>query len=90
MKKSFPNILLVLVIWLSLAGLGLSQGRPALVDEMGYADIILVNGKIVSMDDRSITPDSPGHIYQAMALKGKKIMALGTNEEIKALAGSKT
>ncbi|MBI4455890.1 MAG: hypothetical protein HY644_08330, partial [Acidobacteria bacterium] len=90
MKRSFRTVFSLCIVCLSLASFGLSQGRPALVDEMGYADIILVNGKIVSMDDRSITPDSPGHIYQAMALKGKKIMALGTNEEIKALAGSKT
>ncbi|MBI4456388.1 MAG: amidohydrolase family protein [Acidobacteria bacterium] len=90
MKKSCSTILFLLIVWLSFASVGLSQARPALVDEQGYADIVLFNGKIVSMDDRSIVPDSPGHIFEAMAIKGKKIMALGRNDEIKALAGPKT
>ena len=60
------------VIGLFFSGLALSQGRPALADEMGYADTILIDGKIVSMNDRSNIPDTPGHIYQAMAIKGKK------------------
>src|SRR5687767_1251506 len=66
------------------------QAIPPLVSQMGHADMILVNGKIVSMDDRSTTPDTPGNIHQAMAIKGKKIMALGTNEAMKALAGPAT
>lgn len=71
-------------------GAAFSQNRAALVDSMGYADTVLVNGKVVSMDDRSSTPDSPGHIYEAMAIKGEKIMALGTTAEMKELAGPKT
>ena len=81
---------LLLIVCLSFIAFGLSQNRPALVDEMGYADLILVNGKIVSMDDRSTTPDTPGHIYEAMAVKGKRIMALGGTDEMKKLAGPKT
>ncbi|MBI2821105.1 MAG: amidohydrolase family protein [Acidobacteria bacterium] len=69
---------------------GLSQSRPALVDEMGYADIVLVNGKIVSMDDRSAVPDTPGRIFRALAIKAEKIMALGSDEEMRRLAGPKT
>ena len=72
------------------AGVGWAQSRPALVDQMGYADLVLMNGKIVSMDDRSITPETPGNIFQAMAIKGKKIMSRGTNEEMRALAGPQT
>ena len=71
-------------------GWGEAQSRPPLVDKMGYADTILVNGKIVSMDDRSITPDTPGHVYEAVAIKGKRIMALGSDAEMKALAGPET
>ena len=80
----------LLAVGLLAPGFGLSQGRPALVAEMGYADSILVNGKIVSMDDRSSVPDRPGHVFQAMAVKGERIMALGTDEEIKSLAGPRT
>jgi predicted amidohydrolase YtcJ len=57
---------------------------------MGYADTLLVNGKIVSMDDRSSVPNTTGQIYEAMAIKGKKVMALGSNAEMKRLAGPRT
>jgi predicted amidohydrolase YtcJ len=42
------------------------------------------------MDDRSSVPDTPGNIYQSMAIKGKTIMALGTNAEMRTLAGPST
>jgi predicted amidohydrolase YtcJ len=67
-----------------------AQSLHPLVAEQGYADLILFNGKVVSMDDRSIVPNTPGNIYEAMAVKGKKIMALGTSDEMRALAGPET
>ena len=63
---------------------------PELVADMGYADLILVNGKIVTMDDWSIVPNTPGTIVEAMAVKGKKIMALGGERQIRDLAGPAT
>ncbi|MBI2820838.1 MAG: amidohydrolase family protein [Acidobacteria bacterium] len=60
-----------------------------MVAEQGYADLLLVNGKIATMDDRGTVPETPGHIFQAMAIKGKRIMALGTNDEMKLLGGPK-
>jgi len=69
-----------LLLVLSLShGLGLAQQIPDLVAEQGYADRILINGKIVTMDDWSTVPNHPGNIFEAMAIKGKKIMALGTD-----------
>ncbi len=44
------------------------------------ADLILYNGKI-------ITVDSQDHVYQAIAIKDGKILQLGTDAEIMALAG---
>ncbi len=79
---------LLLAVMVSIAAL--AQQLPALVAEQGYADMILVNGKIVAMDDRSITPDSPGLVVEAMAIKGKRIMALGSNAEMRRLAGPNT
>ncbi len=61
----------------------LGQQLPPLVAQQRYADLVMTNGKIVSMDDRSATPDTPGHIYQAMAIKGEKIMALGSDAEMR-------
>ena len=90
MNRCFKICLSGLVLVGVFSGVGWAQSRPALVDQMGYADLVLINGKVVSMDDRSITPETPGNIYQAMAIKGKKIMSRGTNEEMRALAGPQT
>ena len=76
------RLLSISFIFLFCHGLGFSQ-IPDLVGQYGYADTLLIHGKVVSMDDRSSVPHTPGHIYQAMAVKGKKIMALGTDEEMK-------
>ena len=81
--------ILILVVFFS-QGFGFSQQLPDLVAQQGYADMILTNGKIVSMDDRSIIPDTPGNIYEAMAIKGKRIMALGTATAMEELAGPNT
>jgi len=86
-KKRFLTVLIVVGLHL---GLGFSQQLPELVAKQGYADTILVNGKIVTMDDRSSVPDTPGHIFQAMAIKGDTIMALGTDEDVRKLANSGT
>ena len=88
MKKRWSGV----GLFLFLFGQGpvLAQEIPDLVAEQGFADMVLVNGKMVSMDDRSTVPGTPGHVFQAMAIKGKKIMALGTAEEMRKLAGSGT
>jgi len=85
--KRLVTFLLVIPI---LYGTALGQQLPPLVAEHGYADLVLVNGKIVTMDDRSYTPNSPGNIVEAMAVKGKKIMAVGSNSQMRALAGPNT
>ena len=53
------------------------------VPERMPADLIIINGKVV-------TVDSNFSIAQAVAVKGDKIVAIGRNDEIKALAGKKT
>ena len=47
------------------------------------ADLILINGKIFTSDTSQL-------IVAALAIKGNKILAIGTNETIKKLATSKT
>ncbi|MBI2821861.1 MAG: hypothetical protein HYX74_06515, partial [Acidobacteria bacterium] len=61
MKSTCSTAALQISLWLVLICTAFSQDRPPLVDEMGHADMILVNGKIVTMDDRSIVPETPGH-----------------------------
>ncbi|TDI08832.1 MAG: hypothetical protein E2P08_04030, partial [Acidobacteria bacterium] len=86
------NRILLTLSLVFLLGFGpvLAQQLPDLVAEHGYADMILVNGKIAAMDDRSSTPNSAGQFFQAMAIKGKRIMALGTDAEMRRLAGPNT
>ena len=66
-----------------------AQQIPPEVAQYGYADTILVNAKVVSMDDQS-TSTSVGRIYQAVAVKGHRIVRMGTSGEIRALAGPNT
>ena len=59
------------------------------VAQQGYADTIFVNGKVVSMDDISRST-GVGTIYQALAVKGDKIMKLGTTSQVRTVAGPNT
>lgn len=62
---------------------------PAEVARHGYADLVVLNGKIVSMDDAGYNT-SVGRTYEAMAIKGTRIVALGTSQYIRTLADSNT
>jgi predicted amidohydrolase YtcJ len=66
-----------------------AQTLPPEVAQHGYADLVVVNGKIVSMDDRGYNAN-PGRIYQAMAVKEDEIIALGTTDYIRTLANQDT
>ncbi len=73
-------------------GIQRSQAQNALPPEVGkygYADSIFINGKVVSMDDKSASA-LVGNSYQALAVKGDKIIKLGTSDAIKAIAGPDT
>lgn len=56
---------------------------------VAYPEMILYNGRIVTMDDTSQGP-SPGHIYRAIAIRERRIQALGSDAEILSYAGLKT
>jgi len=58
-------------------------------DTLGYPDKVIYNARIVTMDDASFTPD-PGTIAEAMAVRDDKILAVGSNSDIRALAGPDT
>jgi predicted amidohydrolase YtcJ len=55
---------------------------PALADEI-FADRVLVNGRL-------LTVDANDSIAEALAIRDGRITAVGTNEEIEALAGPET
>jgi len=56
---------------------------------LGYPQTILYNSKIVTMDDASFE-SRVGTIVQAMAIRDGKILATGTNADVRALAGPET
>jgi predicted amidohydrolase YtcJ len=62
------------------------SAHPRLVS---YPTMIIYNGKIMTMDDESTTVQV-GTVVQAMAVRGKEIFAIGTNDEILDLAGPST
>ncbi|MCH7803043.1 MAG: amidohydrolase family protein [Acidobacteria bacterium] len=93
--RNHQSISKFLGVWPILAPLLLFQLSSAFgqlapeVAKFGYADTIFVNGKIVSMDDRSSSANA-GNIYQGIAVKGDQIVKLGTSAEVRALAGPDT
>ncbi len=82
-KSCFPAIAMLLFFQFTDSS---AQQLPPEVEQLGYADTIFLNGKIVSMDDASNSAQV-GNIYQAIAVKHDKIMKLGTTDEVQALAG---
>ena len=70
---------LVVTAWVIWAGAGLLQAQQT-------TDTILYNGKIVTVDDHSFS-SSLGTIAQAMHVRDGKILHLGNNAEIRAMAG---
>jgi len=85
MKKRTWQALSIATL-LAVAG-GIAPARPGTAFAQGgqqaAADMVLTNGKI-------ITVDSKFSIMQAVAIKGERILAVGTNQEIARLAGSAT
>jgi len=69
---------------LALAGAAAAVSfGPAVQAQQPSADMILTNGKIITVDDKFT-------IAQAVAVRGSRILAVGTNAEITRLAGPST
>ena len=64
----------------------LNNVPPELV---AHPDWIVYNGKIVSMDDSTLS-NSLGNTYQAMAIRGDQVQFLGANDQILSYAGPQT
>ena len=85
-----PRILsLATVLFVLPLAISAQNGLPPEIAKHGYADLIVFNGKIVSMDDAGVNT-SPGNVYEAMAIKGDRIIALGASERIRTLRDSST
>jgi predicted amidohydrolase YtcJ len=69
----------MVVVGMLLAGAAAISMRSAFAQGAITADLILSNGKIVTVDDRFT-------IAQAVAIKGNRIVAIGANQEMDRLA----
>ena len=56
---------------------------------VGYPDLVIHNAMIATMDDPSLNP-TMGRTAEAMAVREGKILALGSNPGMLALAGPQT
>jgi predicted amidohydrolase YtcJ len=88
MKNRMVVLLFGLLMTLLLVSLPLMTScdkglSPANIPEEQAADLVIYNGKVVTVD-KSFS------IAQAVAVKGDKIIAVGTDEEIEALVGKNT
>ena len=76
-------------VWLGVAVMGSAQQQDPVLSILGYPQTILYSGKIMTVDDESFTSNL-GTIGQALAIRDGKILAVGQNAEIQALAGPQT
>ncbi len=70
----------ILAAFIAAAAAGIA---PAVRAQQAMADLVLTNGKIITVDDRF-------SIVQAVAVRGDRVMAVGTNQDINRLAGPNT
>ncbi|MBI3894957.1 MAG: hypothetical protein HY313_03410, partial [Acidobacteria bacterium] len=75
------------VYWCAASGWAQNVSAPA--ELVSYPQMILYNGKILTMNDTTFT-SNVGTIAQAMAVRDGKVLKLGNNADIRALAGSQT
>jgi predicted amidohydrolase YtcJ len=79
-RKSFSGVLMALSVFL-LATIG-SAADQKVPDELA-PDLILVNGKVLTFDDED-------RVVEAVAIKGNRILAVGSSDSMRRLAGGKT
>lgn len=75
------------VCLLTIVGLVLCGSLSA--QEQRAPDMIIFNGKIVTVDDHDFTTDL-GTIAQAMAIRDGRVVAIGSNSQVRSLAESGT
>ena len=82
-KRMVAALFAILLVATSLQ----AQNIPA--ELIQYPEIIVHNGKIVTMSDATLN-DSLGRTVQAMAVRNNRILAVGSNSEVLRLAGPQT
>ena len=85
MKKICRLLLFVLLF----PGVIRGQSAEDIAAMLGYPQTIVYNAKIITVSDGSFTSNI-GAIGQAMAIRDKKVLAVGSNRNIQALGGPDT
>ena len=70
---------------LVLLGFGLCLASPTYAQQadLGSPDLVLINGKVLTMDDKS-------SVVEAVAVLDGKLLATGSNARVKSMAGTRT
>ena len=82
------KLILIALVTIAIGVCGWAQ-QAAVSAKLGYPQMILYNGKIVTMDDSSFG-SKVGSIVQAMAVRDARILVMGTDAEVRSLAGPQT
>ncbi len=80
---------MLLVAWFALLSLPAWSQVTVPSEVVNYPDMVIYNGKIVSMDDAGFNV-SPGTIAQAMAVRNGRVLLLGDNDKIRSMVGPRT
>jgi predicted amidohydrolase YtcJ len=72
------------------SGLLFAQTASVPMELISYPSTIVVNGRIYTMDNKSMLSRNPGTIVSALAIRDGRIMATGTDEEMLRYAGPQT
>ncbi len=88
-NKKYFGLLLALVALVPILPAVAQDTATVPVQVISYADMVVYNGKVMTMDDSS-TNQTPGKMGQAMAIRDGKILAVGGDAEILLYAGPKT
>ena len=86
MTNTARTLIAFAVMLLLFKNVSAQQVDPRL---LSYPDIIILNAKIVSMEDNGVN-DKIGKTHQALAIRNGRILDVGTDADIKKLAGPQT
>lgn len=84
MRRSLLGSVIVIALWANPVA-----AQTLAPDLVRYPEMILHNGKVVTMDDKS-NSSALGTVVEALAVRDDKILALGSNSQILSLRGPQT
>jgi len=87
----FVQCTILLMAMVTLAVFQVSAQDRAIPEILvSYPDTIVINGKIVTMDNKEILSSDPGRIVESIAIRDGKVLAVGSSREMLALANPDT